>query len=150
MSANVQRILREIRQLTQDERAELRQNMKTMGAPTEGDGRGRLQEHPSQLAIPAWLHALIELDNKGQSDAALDELFDRIDEMLSASEYEKVDSILANMPLEGPSLTLMMGVLSITRPAAEHLPSRVRYFDRVYRLCTAMRRDADSLLRGLK
>ena len=150
MSANVQRILREIRQLTQEERAELRQNMKTMGAATEGDGRASLQEHPSQLAIPAWLQALLELDKKGQSDAALDELFDRIDEMLSASEYEMVDGILGCMPLEGPSLTLMMGLLSITRPAAEHLPSRARYFERVYRLCTAMRRDAESLLRVLK
>ena len=100
--------------------------------------------------LPDWTRAILKSDNDGHSDAALDDLFDRIDVMLSSGEYEKVDDILAAMPLEGPSLTLMMGLLSVTRPAAKYLPSRVRYFNRVYRLCNAMRRDAQTLLGGLK
>lgn len=102
------------------------------------------------LSLPSWMREVIRLDNDNRSDAALDELFDQIDILLSSGEFSKVDSIIAAMPVEGPSLTLMMGLLSITRPACEHLPSRVRYFERVHRLCNAMRRDAESLLGGLR
>jgi len=104
----------------------------------------------SQPVLPDWMRPVLKEDQRGQSDVALDEMFDRIDPMLSSGKYSEVDAILTAMPVEGPSLTLMMGLLSITRPAAQHLPSRQRFFDRVYRLCRAMRRDADSLLGGLR
>lgn len=102
------------------------------------------------IALPDWMQAVLKLDREDKSDAALDELFDRIDPMLAAGEFDKVDGILAAMPVEGPSLTLMIGLLSITRPAGDHLPLRPKYFDRVYRLCKAMRRDAELLLGGLR
>ena len=44
MTANVQRILREIRELTPEERAELRQNMETMAESPEQAFDRRLQE----------------------------------------------------------------------------------------------------------
>jgi hypothetical protein len=118
------------------------------------DDREQLVRHfrarQVQPTLPDWMQAVRKLDENGQSDAALDEMFDHIDSMLSSQEFSDVDAILGAMPVEGPSLTLMMGLLSITRPAAQHLPSRRQYFDRVFRLCNAMRRDADSLLGGLR
>lgn len=109
-----------------------------------------LLERFRQSALTDWMESILKLDQSNQSDAAFDELFDRIDLMLSSAGYAKIDAILAAMPVEGPSLTLMMGLLSMTRPAAQHLPSRQRFFDRVYRLCNAMRRDAETLLGGLR
>lgn len=100
--------------------------------------------------LPEWMHTVIELDRAANTDAALDMLFKQVDSMLSKGELEDVNAILAAMPLEGPSLTLMMGVLSITRPASQHLASREKFFNRVYALCKAMRRDADALLGGLR
>jgi hypothetical protein len=109
-----------------------------------------LPDADRERLLPDWMRVVLKLDRDDKSDAALDELLDRIDAMLTAGEFGKVDGILAAMPVEGPSLTLMMGLLSITRPAREQLTSRSRYFDRVYRLCKAMRRDADLLLGGLR
>ena len=108
------------------------------------------KEQFNHLPLPDWMLVTLDLDRDDKSDAALDELFDRIDPLLTAGEFGKIDGIIAAMPVEGPSLTLMMGLLSITRPAGEHLPSRPRYFERVYRLCKAMRRDAELLLGGLR
>lgn len=126
-------------------------------ARPKDDARERLLQsfrefaaQPDQPTLPYWMRAVRVLDEKGQADAALDDMFDRIDPMLSSGQYNKVDAILAAMSVEGPSLTLMMGLLSITRPAAQHLPSRQRFFERVYRLCKAMRRDAELLLGGLR
>jgi hypothetical protein len=103
-----------------------------------------------ERTLPDWVQSVLRLDETDQTAAALDTLFGRIDSMLSASDFDKVDGIVAGMPIEGPSLSLMMGLLSITRPAAEHLPSRQEFFTRVYRLCRAMGRDAESLLSGLR
>ena len=112
--------------------------------------RKPLAELPSPTAVPEWMQVVLQMDESAQTASSLDVLFDQINWMLSESEFGKVDEVIAVMPVEGPSLSLMMGLLSITRPAAEHLPSRQRFFDRVYRLCKAMRRDAESLLGGLK
>lgn len=103
-----------------------------------------------QPSLPDWMQPILKLDEAGQSDAALDDLFDRIDPMLISEQFGKIDAIIASMPVEGPSLTLMMGLLSISRPAAEHLPARARFYGRVFRLCKAMRRDAELLLAGLR
>ncbi len=100
--------------------------------------------------LPTWMQSVLTMDANDQTAPALDEMFNQIDSMLSAGELTGVDEIVAAMPVEGPSLSLMMGLLSITRPAAERLPSRDQFFARVYRLCKAMRRDADLLLGGLK
>jgi hypothetical protein len=96
------------------------------------------------------MYRVLMLDEEDQSDAALDELFDGVEPSLLSEQYAVVDQLLSSMPVEGPSLTLMMGLLSITRPAAGHLPARAHFFNRVYRLCKAMRRDADALLGGLR
>lgn len=109
-----------------------------------------LRARLDQPSLPEWMQIVLRLDEENQPDSALDELFRRIDALLSSREFQEVDDALAVMPVEGPSLTVMMGLLSITRPAAEHLSSRERFFNRVYRLCKAMRRDADSLLGGLR
>jgi hypothetical protein len=106
--------------------------------------------HAQASLQPPWIDAVLKLDSSDHTAEALDELFAQVDQMLSAQEFDAVDKVIAAMPLEGPSLSLMMGLLSITRPAADHLPSRERFFERVYRLCKAMRRDAESLLGGLR
>jgi hypothetical protein len=105
---------------------------------------------PTRAIVPAWKQAILQMDENGKTALALDTLFAQIDSMLSAGEFDKVDDVVAAMPVEGPSLSLMLGLLSITRPAADRLPSRQRFFTRVYRLCQAMRRDAESLLGGLR
>lgn len=120
------------------------------GSETVSQFAELLREQLRRPSLPQWMHEVVRLDGEDHADAALEELFDQIDSLLSSGEFAKVDDIFPAMPVEGPSLTLMMGLLSITRPASEHLPSRNRYFERVYRLCKAMRRDAESLLGGLR
>jgi hypothetical protein len=131
-----------------------RSNSSGSTAPPSGTVTDRLLElltaGASRPRLPSWMEAVLRLDENGQTGVALDELLSGINSPLAASEFEKVDRILAAMPVEGPSLSLMMGLLSITRPASTHLPSRALFFARVHRLCKAMRRDAESLLGGLR
>jgi hypothetical protein len=100
--------------------------------------------------MPKWLQDAMELDSQEKTMPAMDILFDNIDGLLTAGRFDEVDQIFLRVPLEGPSLTFLMGILTTTMPAGDRLPSRARFFDRLYRLCKAMGRDAEDLLGGLR
>jgi hypothetical protein len=64
------------------------------------------------------------LDEKGQTDAALDLVYDAIDEKLRNGEFQDVDSMLAALHVADLSCDLLLGVLTATLPAKSRLPSR--------------------------
>jgi hypothetical protein len=110
----------------------------------------RLGAPASQNDSPKWLQNAMALDASDSTIPAMDIVFDNVDDLLSAGKFEEVNVIIEQVPLEGPSLSFLMGVLTITLPAADRLPSRARFFARLYRLCKAMGRDAEDLLGGLR
>jgi hypothetical protein len=71
------------------------------------------------------------LDARGHTDAALDIVFDQIDEMLLASEFSRVDRLLAEIAPENLSVDLLLGLLTVTLPAKSQLSNRKSFFERV-------------------
>ena len=57
------------------------------------------------------------LDRLGQTDAALDLLYDQIDQLLRTGKVQKVDSILEHLDLSVFSVHLLLGLLTSTLPA---------------------------------
>jgi hypothetical protein len=71
------------------------------------------------------------LVSHGQTDTALDLVFDRFDEMLLAGDFNRVDQILAESRPENLSVDLLVGVLTVTLAAKNQLNSRFEFCERV-------------------
>jgi hypothetical protein len=100
--------------------------------------------------IPAWFQEAIDHPNERRG---VDILFDKIADWFFYEDYASVDKFLAE--LERPDFspipnTLMVGVLTITLPAAHLLPSRPSVFDWVYVELLRRGRPAERIMAGLK
>ncbi len=71
------------------------------------------------------------LDQRGQTDAALDIIFDQIDEMLLAGKFNRVDQLLAETTPSDFSVELLLGILTVTLPAKNRLPNRIGFVGQV-------------------
>jgi hypothetical protein len=98
---------------------------------------------------PPWLSHALRIDREGRR-AALTVLFNRVDLLLSAKNFEKVNELFEVVPTEGPSVRFLMGVLSITLPASHRLSNRADFFDRVWQSLIDKGRNAENLLGGLR
>jgi hypothetical protein len=68
------------------------------------------------------------LDKLGHTDAALDLIYDRIDTLLIAHEFDEVDAILESADLKILSIDVLLGLLTSTLPARTKLASRKAFF----------------------
>ncbi len=71
------------------------------------------------------------LDKRGQTDAALDIIFDQIDETLLSGEFDRVDRILVEITPDDFSVELLLGLLTVTLPAKNRLCNRASFFKQV-------------------
>jgi hypothetical protein len=90
------------------------------------------------------------LDQRGRTDAALDIVYDQIDEMLLAGKVGEVDQRLANADTSRYSVDLLLALLTITLAAKPHLPSRAVFFTRADATLRARGEWEESLLVGLE
>ncbi|HWD18547.1 MAG TPA: hypothetical protein VHB20_04665 [Verrucomicrobiae bacterium] len=67
----------------------------------------------------------------GQVDSALDLVYDYIDNLLTNSEFNRVNSILRNVALADASSDVLLGLLTSTLPARRKLWSRSRFYNDV-------------------
>lgn len=87
----------------------------------------------------------------GNSDSALDILFDWIDGLLLKGEFEECDEFLRKFNLDMLNIDLMIGLLSITLAATEKLPYRKMLVKEIEaRLKKIVPERVERLLRGLK
>lgn len=97
-----------------------------------------------------WIALIYELDSTGQVDAALDRLFDEVDDLLVAGEFTKVDELLMELDLTRCSTTLLVGFLSITLAAKKKLFAREDFTRRVEQRLRALVPDrAQRLMQSL-
>lgn len=90
------------------------------------------------------------LDGLGQIDAALDLIYDSIDEILRHGQFSKLDSLLEQTLIEDQSTDLLLGLLTSTLPARSKLSSRKKFFSEV-EVCLENREELeDGLLTGLE
>lgn len=93
----------------------------------------------------------LQLDHADNSnlDAALDIIFDEVDEMLLAGEYDRVNRLLAEMSTDAIPVELLIGVLTATLPARNQLPNRASFLARVEQTLRDRGELEDGLLGGL-
>ena len=99
----------------------------------------------------AFIRRADRLDQQGQTDAALDLIYDGIEALLRKGEFESLNSILNGLCIHDLSADLLLGVLTATLPARTRLmPVRARFFNEVE--ASLKRRDEfeDDLLTGLE
>ncbi len=91
-----------------------------------------------------------KLDASGNTDEALDSVYDEIDELLRSGEFETVDIALCYLRDMDLSLNIALGVLTSTLPAKSKLTFRSRLTRQVRNSLLSQGLDADSLLSGLE
>jgi hypothetical protein len=85
----------------------------------------------------SFLFRAQRLDQRGRTEAALDLIYDSIDESMRKNELKALDAVLANAPRADLSTDLLLGLLTATLPAKNRLPSRPTLF-----------RDTEAVLRN--
>jgi hypothetical protein len=76
------------------------------------------------------------LETKGNIDAALDLIYDSVDELFLANRLDQCDKILQNLQAVDYSVDVLIALLTSTLPASHLLPSRKQFFTEVERILT--------------
>jgi hypothetical protein len=79
----------------------------------------------------SWLTDVYALNEAGETDDAVDMIFDRVDDLLLDGEAPQVDDLLNAIDVKRLDITLMLAALSITKPAADRLQNRLGFVGRV-------------------
>lgn len=79
----------------------------------------------------AWVRDLYSLVGQGRHDDAIDVLFSTVNRMFVKGEFAKCDEALRAIDVARLDTNLLVGVLTSTLCAAEHLPSRNDVIHRV-------------------
>jgi hypothetical protein len=90
------------------------------------------------------------LDKLGQTDAALDIIFDQIDEQLLAGKFPQVNDLLAKTSPDTLSVDLLLGILTATLPAKGRLANRRGFYERVQNALQMRGQLKEGLLVGLE
>lgn len=90
------------------------------------------------------------LDDQGQTDAALDLLYDSVDELMQAGRFPDLDMLIRDIPVATTSVDILLGLLTSTLPARSKLPSRPRFFEAVSSAVRDRGEDEQGLLAGLE
>jgi hypothetical protein len=91
-----------------------------------------------------------QLDKRGDTDAALDLIYDQIDGLLKSGEFQKVDALLEDAEVGSFSVDLLLGLLTATLPARTKLAARRDFFLRAEASLRQRAGWKDDLLRGLE
>jgi hypothetical protein len=102
-----------------------------------------------ETTIASFLDQARRLDQLGQTDTALDIIFDQIDEMLLAGEFDRMNQLLIDTDTERYSVDLLLGILTATLPAKGLLPGRAELFPRVEQTLQSRGELKEGLLVGL-
>ena len=82
-------------------------------------------------------------------DSELDALFEEVDDLLLAGEFERVDEMFSTKRYPYKDKLLASGLLSITYAAADELKNRASYYDGFSEYLIRTEGD-DKLIRGLR
>jgi hypothetical protein len=109
----------------------------------------RVSLPPRDTKHRSFIEQARRLDEHSQTDVALDIIFDQIDEMLLAGQFDRVDQLLIDTVTEEYSVELLLGILTATLPAKDRLCDRAEFFQRVAQTLQARGELKNGLLIGL-
>jgi len=98
----------------------------------------------------SFIQRAVRLDDQGRTDAALDLIYDSIDEMMRGGQFSELDSLLERLPTNTLSADMLLGVLTATLPARSRLANRKEFFCDVEACLKDRREFEDGLLTGLE
>jgi hypothetical protein len=78
-----------------------------------------------------WLNDVYSLVYEGKPDAAIDVLFEHVDDLLLADNFPGCDAMLKTIDIKRLDTNLMVAVLSVTRRASDDLHERSAFRRRV-------------------
>jgi hypothetical protein len=107
-------------------------------------------KHAAQSFIDGFLDPILRLEAKGNTDSALDLLYDKVDELLKTGEFEKLNQILADSSPEELSIDMILGLLTSSLPARSKLPARADFFEKSEAAIKSRGEYEDGLLSGLE
>lgn len=91
----------------------------------------KMPEIVSVRCKATFLEKANEQVGRGAVDAALDTVYDCVDDLLMSEEFEQLDQILCEVDTDKTSLHILLALLTATLPARERLSSRDVFFTRV-------------------
>ncbi|MCI0643158.1 MAG: hypothetical protein L0Y72_18240 [Gemmataceae bacterium] len=91
-----------------------------------------------------------KLDRAGHNDASLDLIYDSVDELLRASQFEECNEILKGIEVESCSIDVLLAILTATAPARSQLKSRDQFFQLVKSFVERRGLQEPGLLDGLE
>jgi len=90
------------------------------------------------------------LDEHRRTEAALDLIYDAVDQLMRDNQFERLDSMLVQTRVDDLSVDILLGILTATLPAKTRLPSRVAFFLAVEQLLKRRGDYEQGLLTGLE
>lgn len=97
-----------------------------------------------------WLSQVRSWDLEGLHRKAVQRLFDEIDEMCEHGAFADIDVLLSELDLSDMSTSLIIGLLSVTLPAKDLLPTRVGILSQARKTLSEREPErVDRLLKGL-
>jgi hypothetical protein len=122
----VESLLDAVKRLPPDALAEFTSRLaEWQGTPATGQaGNGeRAGGAPESFVLNAN-----RLDRAGHRGAAMDLLYDRIDEMLRSGQFDSLDVVLQRAPVQDLSADVLLALLTATLPARSRLNARPDFF----------------------
>ena len=97
-----------------------------------------------------WFADAIRDDRDGKPVQALGHMFREVDKLFTSGKFAEVDEWLSSLSPAKLSVNLIVGVLSITKPASDRLSRRQTFLDDAWAVVEGRGRSAAKLLGGLK
>jgi hypothetical protein len=128
---------------------------RTPSARSEATSRGYQSEelHRKNHVRPRiyWVEDIYSALAKGQTDAALDLLLDRLDDALSAGDLAQCEEALVALDVGRLNIEACLTVLAVTRAARQELRGRASFLKRAEGRVSELAPDrAEVLLQGLR
>ncbi len=104
----------------------------------------------SPIRLGAFVLNASRLDSMGKRHAAMDLLYDCVDELMRTGQFEALDSIIEDLIVSRLTIDVLVGLLTATLPAKSRLRSRPEFFSKTDTELRSRHEYEDGLLTGLE
>lgn len=111
---------------------------------------GQPEAEPALATPEEFVLRASRLERAGHRNAAMDLLYDRIDELMRTGQFDLLDMILQRVPVREFSVDVLLGLLTATLPARSRLPSREDFFSETEQVLRERAEYEEGLLTGLE
>lgn len=108
----------------------------------------QLQLSEDQQPSDAFLNPILQLEEEGNTDSALDLLYDKVDELFIAGEFGILNQILADTSPDELSIDMILGLLTSSLPVRSKLAARADFYEKSKAVLKARGEYEDGLLSG--